>query len=292
MIDLHMHTNFSDGTDKIEELVDKVVNKGIKFFSITDHDNIGGVSYLLNDDYLMNKLKVNGIKFIKGVEFSSIIDGNPIHLLGYDYNLNIKFLDVIQISQDKRMKKFDLRLDALKEQFGIEFSDNVLRELREQCDFVGKPIMARYMQKDGICEDYELCLSKYLNNLKLPNYETRVDANIVVPAIKNSSGVCVWAHPYGGVGEPRIDINKVEEVLKLLIPLGLDGIECYYSKYTKSEIDNLISLAEKYNLKVSAGSDYHGQNRSVELLDLCSDNKIVVNKSQVSILNKFKNISF
>lgn len=288
MIDLHIHTKFSDGTDSIEELVEKVINKGIKYFSITDHDNIGGVSYLLNDNYLMELLDKNEIKFINGVEFSSIINGNKVHILGYDYNLGKEFLDIISLSQQKRLHKFELRLKALKEQFNIEFSENSLNELRDQCEFVGKPILARYMQKDGICDDYRMCFDKYLNELKVPAFETRIDANIVLPAIVGSEGVAVWAHPLGGIGEERISLDKVEEIISMLIPLGLKGLECYYNMYSNEECEALVDIARKYNLKISAGSDYHGLNKNVELGQLNMGNDITLTNKQVTIIEEIR----
>lgn len=289
MVDLHIHTKFSDGTDSIEELIDKLIKKGITYFSITDHDGIGGVAYLLKDDVLLEKLKKHNIMFENGVEFSSIIGDNKIHLLGYDFLLNEDMLDIVAIGQEKRLHKFNLRIDAMKEQFGMEFKPETLKELREMCDFVGKPILARYMQKDGLCDDYDLCFTKYLNKLEVPAYEVRVDANLVVPAIISSGGVCVWAHPYGGIGEPRITIEKVEEIINLLLPLGLKGLECYYNMYTKKEIDDLVKLAKKYNLRISAGSDYHGKNKKVKLAEICSDKNIVLSENEVTIIKEFKN---
>jgi len=291
MIDLHMHTKYSDGTDSIEEIVDKWIANKCEIASITDHDSIAGIEYLKSNKILMEKLKKHNIRFVNGIEFSAIIKDNKIHLLGYDFDCkNKELLELIQLGQEKRLKKFEMRINALKEQFGIEYSDKSLQELREQCDFVGKPIMARYMVKDGICDDYELCFTKYLNPLILPNVETRVEAEKIIPAISHSGGQCVWAHPYGGIGEPKIDINKVEEIINLLIPLGLKGLECYYNLYTNEEISQLIILANKYNLKISAGSDYHGNNKKVPLGKLCLDNDIILDRNQVSLIDDFKNI--
>lgn len=285
MVDLHMHTKFSDGTDTIEEIIDKWIDNKLTYVSITDHDTIDGVNYLFAHNELQNKLKDNHINFIQGIEFSSFVGENLIHLLGYKYDIqNSQFLSAVEMGRNLRYNKFLRRIDALKEQFGIEFSENSLNEMKEKLDYIGKPIMARYMLKDGICDNLEDCFKLYLNKLKLERIETRVDANVVVPAIVSAKGVCVWAHPLGGIGEERISFEKVEEIINLLIPLGLKGLECYYNMYTSEEIEKLLSIAKKYNLFVSAGSDYHGKNKTVKIGDMCIDKKITVTKDMATVL--------
>ena len=288
MIDLHMHTKFSDGTDSIEELMDKWIDNDLKYVSITDHDTIDGVNCLYNDIRLINKLKDNNITFIHGVEFSSFIDNYPIHLLGYGFDLDDKnILNIINRGKQLRFDKFKSRLVALKEQFNIEFSENSLKEMSENVDFIGKPIMARYMLKDGICETFEECFKKYLNNLKLKTVETRINAREIIPSVIDAHGICVWAHPLGGIGEDRITFEEVERIIQKLLPLGLKGLECYYNLYTLDEIEKLVSLAHKYNLYISAGSDYHGDNKRVKLKELCLDGDIDINNDKANIINYF-----
>ena len=289
MIDLHMHTKFSDGTDSIEELVDKWIQNDLKYVSITDHDTIDGVNYLYNDIGLINKLKDNNITFIHGIEFSSFIDNYPIHLLGYGFDLsNENILNIIDRGKQLRFAKFKSRIVALKEQFNIEFSKRSLKEMSEKVDFIGKPIMARYMLKDGICDTFEDCFKKYLNNLKLKTVETRIDAREIIPSVIGADGICVWAHPLGGIGENRITFQEVELVIQMLLPLGLKGLECYYNMYTSEEIENLVTIAEKYNLYISAGSDYHGENKKVKMKDFCLDCAVDINKEKATIINYFE----
>lgn len=285
MIDLHMHTKFSDGTDTIEEIIDKWIDNNLKYVAITDHDNIDGVTYLNNHQDLIDKLKENNIKFIHGCEFSSFIDTYPIHLLGYNFDLdNRNILDVIAKGKTLRFEKFRCRIHALKEQFDIEFSENSLKEMGENVDFIGKPIMAKYMLNDGICDNYEDCFKKYLNNLKLKTVETRIDAREVIPALINANGICVWAHPLGGIGEKRISYEEVESIIQRLIPLGLKGLECYYNMYSTSEIENLLKISNKYNLYISAGSDYHGGNKNVKMRELSCGCEIDINCDKATII--------
>lgn len=264
MIDLHMHTEFSDGTDNVEDIVKIVINKSLTHFSITDHDMTDGVRYLLNNAELMDLLKKYGIKFINGVEFSGFIDENKIHILGYDYDIDNKALnEVIELGRNKRFDKYHLRLKALAEQKGIIFSKESLEEM-ETIDYIGNPIMSNYLVKDGIFDSRDDAM-KCINSLDIPNSDINVDAHIIMPAIIDAGGIVSWAHPLGGLNEPRITFEKVEAIIQKLIPLGLKGLECYYNLYNMEEIERLVAIANKYGLLISAGSDYHGKNKDAKI---------------------------
>ena len=263
MVDLHMHSNFSDGTDAIEDLVKKIIESGIEYFSITDHDTILGVKYLLSRQDLLDLLNSKNIKFTTGVEFSGIINDNKVHLLGYNYDSNNPDIeDAAALDMDKRNTKYNLRLKALKEQ-GIEYSKESLDEMGK-ANFLGKPLMAKFMIKDNIVKTMDEAYN-IIKGLKIPSVEIRLDAKIILSAINNAGGVGVWAHPLGGINEPRVTFEKVEEILSYLIPLGLKGLECYYNLYTKEETEKLVEIAKKYNLFISAGSDYHGKNKKAQI---------------------------
>ena len=265
MIDLHIHTKFSDGTDGIDAIVNKIIDKRVKTFAITDHDTIDGVESLLGNSQIRELLDSHNIKFVPGIEFSSILGREKIHLLGYNCQLdNADFLKAIEMGWQKRRGKYELRLQALKEQLGIEFTASSLEQMNK-LKYVGKPIMANYLVKDGFFDNRQDAILSGIHKLKLPAQEVRLDANIVIPAIVGAEGICVWAHPLGGLGEKRIDFEKVEEIIQKLIPLGLKGLECYYNLYTEEECERLEELANKYQLLVSSGSDYHGKNKDCDI---------------------------
>ena len=89
MIDLHIHTKFSDGTDGIDAIVNKIIDKRVKTFAITDHDTIDGVESLLGNSQIRELLDSHNIKFVPGIEFSSILGREKIHLLGYNCQLDM-----------------------------------------------------------------------------------------------------------------------------------------------------------------------------------------------------------
>jgi predicted metal-dependent phosphoesterase TrpH len=265
MIDLHIHSDFSDGTDSVDKIVDKVIHKNITRFSITDHDTIEGNKALLGDQLLLNKLTDNNIEFVTGVEFSGIIGKDKIHILGYNFDVGSnEIAEVVNLGWQKRQNKFILRLDALKNQLGIEYSEESLNEMKK-LNFLGKPIMANYLVKDGIFENRDEAIINGLHKLKINPMETRIDAEIIIKGIKQSGGVSVWAHPLGGLNERRISFEHVEEILQKLVPLGLQGLECYYNLYTSEENNRLVEIANKYNLLITAGSDYHGKNKTADI---------------------------
>jgi len=285
MVDLHIHSNYSDGTDTLIEIVNQVIDKKIDYFSITDHDTIEGVRELLNNKILQQKLINNNIKFVPGVEFSGIIENDKIHLLGYGFDINNKDIsDVVKIGWQKRYNKFLLRLDALKNQLGIEYSEESLSEMKKM-SYVGKPIMANYLVKDGIFATRTDAIINGIHKLKLNPLETRIQADIIINGIVKAGGVSVWAHPLGGINEPRISFEKVEEIIKKLIPLGLKGIECYYNLYSFEENKKLIEIANKYGLLISAGSDYHGKNKTAQIGEVINFSYFDATES-CSILNE------
>ena len=285
MIDLHIHTKYSDGTDSIDAIVEKVITKRLHTFAITDHDTIDGVCALLQDNKSLELLEQHNIKFVPGIEFSSILGKDKIHLLGYNCILgNVEFLDAIEKGWLKRRGKYELRLQALKEQLGIEYSASSLEQMNK-LKYVGKPIMANYLVKDGFFDNRQDAILSGIHKLKLPAQEVRLDANIVIPAIVGAEGICVWAHPLGGLGEKRIDFEKVEEIIQKLIPLGLKGLECYYNLYTEEECEKLETLANKYSLLVSAGSDYHGKNKDCDIGEV--RNKVTFDATDKCTISKF-----
>ena len=123
---------------------------------------------------------------------------------------------------------------------------------------------------------------------KLPG--GRVDALRGIKAIKTAGGIAVWAHPLGGTGEKRLTEEKFREQLDLLCSVGLDGLECYYSEYTKEEIDMLCNAATQKGLKISGGSDYHGTGKKHLHLGMLNKEDEVITEQQLTILNVFTRI--
>ena len=115
--------------------------------------------------------------------------------------------------------------------------------------------------------------------------DARQDVATVIKAIKESDGISVWAHPLGGEGEPFLSNEKFKSRLSELCRLGIQGLECFYSRYTNEQEDFLIQSAQEKKLLISGGSDYHGLNKTIKLGELGAESPdIKIN--QLTILQK------
>lgn len=259
MVDLHQHTTFSDGTDNVEELIKKNKEKGIKIMSITDHDNIEStkVAKKIAHSFEMD--------FISGVEFSTDYNGESVHILCYDFNPEDKVIkDLIEQGIDLRHKRVKFRLDILESEFGIVLDEKLINQINNNPN-PNKPMIANILKNLGYGENISEIIKKYLYH-KMPNFKLKTIKTIQV--LDTSSGLSVYAHPLGGVGEKRVERSEFEDRLKEFVKAGLKGLECYYSLYSKEEQEYLVGLANKHNLLISGGSDYHGLNKDVQIGEL------------------------
>ena len=279
-IDLHIHSNASDGTDSPEELLTHIINSGIKIFALTDHDTITGALTL-------RKINLpDNIHFIKGIEFSCITANNyKCHILGLNYDENNKsFQEALSTGDKLRHEKFYRRIELLRDKFSITFTDDEIKSLLA-IPSVGKPHIAKLIIKKGLAGTITEAIERYINHCKTPN--SRINAELAINAINSSGGLAVWAHPLGGEGESELPHDKFIAALSELISYGIRGLECYYSKYNLVTCENLAEIAAQKNLYISGGSDYHGQNKSVSLGKLNADN-IYIDSKKLNILEGVK----
>ena len=142
-----------------------------------------------------------------------------------------------------------------------------------------KPHFARCFVEDGYCDNIPDAMRDIC--CKLPFVPSLIDANESISTILKSNGIPIWAHPLGGINEPRFSKETFLYILDNLVKMGLKGIECYYSLYTKEEIDFLVSTAKKYNLFISVGSDYHGKNVKKVKIGEVSSSDIDINYEDI-----------
>ncbi|MBQ7564657.1 MAG: PHP domain-containing protein [Lachnospiraceae bacterium] len=261
LVDLHMHSRASDGTDEIPELLSKVRAAGIRVFSVTDHDTIEGAMQ-------MEKLVPKDMRFIPGIEFSCITKADKCHILAYGYHREQgSFESILRKGHNKRRNKLRRRLDFMRKEFGIELSGEEVERLMSSSS-VGKPHLGNLLVSLGYAETKNEAINKYINPCKTES--DRLDAGEVIEAIRSAGGIPVWAHPFGGTSERERSEEEFEEQLQILTAAGLMGLECYYSKYTKEQVAFLTKAAAREKLLVSGGSDYHGSNKTVQLGSLNS----------------------
>ena len=279
-IDLHMHTAISDGSDSVEEIVEAVKREGISIFSITDHDSIKASNIIASTNLGPDTT------FIPGVEFSCADDNGKYHILGYGIDTASNAIqEVIKQGYDYRIEKVNSRLEFIKNEYGFEFDNKDIEDLLA-LDNPGKPHIALLMVKYGYTTSKEDAIVNYINNLHVGSKYVRPED--AINGIIRSGGVPVLAHPYFGNGDQLILGDEIEERLLYLMNYGLKGVEAFYSGFTPKLIRGMCDLANKYNLYITAGSDYHGKNKLVRLGDTGLDS---VDELPVNIIKFFEKIS-
>ena len=255
-IDLHMHTTVSDGTDRPEEIPAVVEAAGIGLFSVTDHDDVRGAR-------ILSSLTRSGSPgFITGIELSAEDAEGKYHILGYGFDPDSPSVTAAAgRSHEMRMRKVTSRIDLLRSEFGIVFPEEEIEALLA-LDNPGKPHIGNLMVKYGYAGTVSDAITRYLNRLDVE--EEHLAPEEAISAILEGSGIPVLAHPFFGSGEERITGEKMEARLVRLVGCGLRGIEAYYSGFDEGMRREALSLAGKYGLYVTAGSDYHGKNKRVK----------------------------
>ena len=257
LVDMHLHTTASDGSFSPSEVVQKVKSSGVKVFSLTDHDTTAGVHEVEGEI-------PEGMEFFKGIEFSCKAGDIKCHILGYSYDDNHPdFIKALAAAEAKREDKLAIRIEHLREVDGIELTADEIAEL-EAIPSAGKPHIANILMRRGIPGTRTEVINRYLEF----GVESRIPAELAIRAIKSSGGVAIWAHPLGGENEEHMDREEFNAKLKVLQEIGIEGLECFYSRYDENEIAMLLDIAESRGLLVSGGSDFHGKNKNVEIGEL------------------------
>lgn len=260
VIDLHMHTTVSDGTDTPESLIPRVKEAGIGIFSVTDHDAIKC------SRILPPLLGPDDPVFIPGVEFSCKDAQGKYHILGYGYDCRLPAIGrAVDRGHSLRMQKLQERLAYLQEEFGFRFPAPELERLWAM-DNPGKPHVGNLMVKLGFAETKEQAITQFINKAKThgPSYLRPEEA---ISAILGSKGIPVLAHPCYGSGDQLILGQELEQRVLRLREMGLQGLEGFYSGFSSKLRNQVLELAARYDLYLTAGSDYHGANKLVRLAD-------------------------
>ena len=219
VIDLHIHTTVSDGTDTPEELLEKVRDAGISVFSVTDHD--AGMAA----DRIRPLLTEHDPRFIPGVEFSCRDEKGSYHILGYGFDPGSKAIrNVTGLGHAFRIKKLLARLEYLEKTFGFSFPEEEIAALIS-LDNPGKPHIGNLMVKYGYAATKEQAINKYINRVYFANEYVRPEQ--AIEGITGAGGVPVLAHPFYGSGNDLILGEEMEKRLKRLIGYGLGGIEAF-----------------------------------------------------------------
>ena len=244
--DLHTHTTFSDGKLTPEELIAAAKQLGLKYLAITDHDTVDGIGYM----YENGLYPARGINIIPGIEFSARHPEHEIHILGYNLDIyHSELAEKLNEVTEGRWTRFSRMIEKLR-QLGYNITEADVLSLAGGSRSISRSHIARVMVKKGMFPAVRDVFNTLLDTGK-PAYEPhyRLEPTEIVSIIKAAGGTAVLAHP---------KLIKDDNLAEELIRLGMDGIEVFYPQHNAEDTAKYLSWAEKYNLIVTGGSDFHG----------------------------------
>ena len=253
-IDLHIHSNASDGTLSPLEILALAQQLNLGAIAITDHDTVEGAYEALQSATTF------GMRVLTGVELSASPPADfscsgSFHILGYGINLQTPLLTATLQALQQARKNRNPQIIAKLNQLGFAVT---LHEVIDEVGpgQIGRPHIARLMVAKNFAGSINEAFDKYLGRGK-PAYvdKFRVDSAKAIEVIQNAGGIAVLAHPSL---LNLSDENLLEPLIVSLKALGLQGLEVYYPEHTAEQSDQYIALARKHELLMTGGSDFHG----------------------------------
>jgi 3',5'-nucleoside bisphosphate phosphatase len=252
MIDLHSHTDESDGTFTPAELVAEGVRVGLRALSITDHDTFAGY------DAAVPYAAEAGLELICGIELSTRYQGASVHLLGYfpvappSAELRTWLGWMLEMRRDR-----NIRLIAKLQSLGLNITLAEVEKIGRT--LTGRPHFARILVEKGYATDLQNAFDLYLDETARGFVQRQeVPMEEALERILASGGVPSLAHPN------RVAKNNWEKLaayVEDLAGLGMRAIEVYHSDHSPENVSYYASLAERFNLGITGGSDFHGANK-------------------------------
>lgn len=280
-VDLHVHSNRSDGTYSPSQLVDYAAGKGLTAFALTDHDTIDGLDEAMAYTLKRQKQGLFSPEVIPGIEFSTEYQGRDIHIVGLfiDYK-GPAFQSHLQAFVDSRIQR-NHKMCALLQEAGIDITYDQLQQ-----EYPGAVITRAHYGKFLLSHGYVKSIAEAFDRFvgdHCPYFVPRekVTPGQAVKLILQANGIPVLAHPIlYHMSDARLD-----QLVKELKESGLLGIEAVYSTYSAAEERQIRKLASKYHLLISGGSDFHGATKPG--LDLgCGYGKLNIPESILLDLKK------
>lgn len=264
MLDLHMHTRYSDGSDEVSMVLEKAEKLKLKCIAITDHNTCLEYNELKDE-------KIRSLfsgKIIPGVELNTKVLGIPIEILGYNVDTDLlqKYIDETYMSNEERCKLEVERLYnkcisegiLLPEDF-VEKYDESMYASKYLHSLITKDENNKKLIDEDSWKDSNIFYRRYMS---VPTSKFFVDMDDILPSfekaseiVKKSGGMVFIPHIFE-YGE-----NSIKILNYILDNYKFDGIECYYRNFTQEKTDFLLDICKKHNLYKSGGSDYHGKNK-------------------------------
>ncbi|MDF1577430.1 MAG: PHP domain-containing protein [Desulfobulbales bacterium] len=247
-IDLHIHSTFSDGTMAPAALLRAAKEADLSAVALTDHDTIAGLGEAESAG------AATGIEVIAGVELSAARNGKTVHILGYGFDRNnFDLLALLKKMQEIRHNR-NMQILARLAERGIDITGDELAAANPG-GLIGRPHIARLLVKKKVVSGIEQAFRRYLKKGGLAYAAAeRFPATATIGTIKKAGGLAVLAHP----ATFAKSLPDMAENIIFLHGHGLDGIEAIYPGHTTKIRKGLFALAEKHQLLITGGSDFHG----------------------------------
>ena len=263
LIDLHTHSNASDGTDSPSELIDKAISKGLDLIALTDHDTVGGWDEAITA--LKNHESNSKLELVLGSEVSCQgEDGTSIHMLGLLFDSNYApLISEFEKTRENRVTRMSRIISRLNEA-GIEITIEEVNAQKRGDATLGRPHLADALVARGHVASREEAFNIFLHNgskFYINHYSPSPE--VAIRLIKEAGGVAVIAHPLASRSGRKIDLRTLNQ----LIQAGLDGIEVDHRDHNEMERSELMRLAIEHNLVVTGSSDYHGTGKMNQLAE-------------------------
>lgn len=248
-IDLHTHTTASDGIYSPSDLIEMAIKRDLTVMAITDHDSVDGL------EEGMDFSKDKDFELIPGIELSIEYTGGSFHLIGlYIDFYNRELIEITEKLKRLRGERVIMIIEDLN-RYGIDISIDEISSLASG-NSVGRPHIARVLVEKGYASDVNAIFQSFMVKGK-PGYvkKEKILIDEAIHIIKQAGGISIIAHP---ITLNFKTFDNFEKQIQELIVHGLDGIEVYSSMHKHEEILEFNRIANKYNLIISGGSDFHG----------------------------------
>ena len=250
-IDLHVHTNISDGSETPAETVKYARSLGLRAIAVTDHDSINGVAEAQKAG------KECGLEVVAGMELGCGWYGREVHMLGYDLDIRSKklppVLDWIVRDRDERNRKM---VDMLARD-GL-FIDLDELQAKHPGSTIGRPHFALCLVEAGVAENVQDAFERFLDpGCKYYIRRHFLSVEDAAELIRSAGGKPVIAHPR----QYKLTPERFTELMERARACGVAGLECYYSGYDAQTVAQYLAAAEQYGFCPTAGSDWHGKNK-------------------------------
>ena len=251
-INLHIHTNHSDGIFSVKEVLEKSKSNGLRIISITDHDNITGSLEAIN------MIEDDSIEIVTGIELTADYNLGICHILGYNITDINKIVQFTKNIRQNREKKGELMVKLANE---LGYNLNYL-EIKKNIPngIVGRRDIAKELVKKKIFKDEDTAIKELFIKGKKCYVETKKNTiDSCIEIIKNSGGIAIIAHPW------TLNISH-KELKKFLLLYKFDGIEVFNHDISYENYKKLCDLADELGLIKTCGTDFHGNKKLDNLI--------------------------